>query len=212
VALTERDTMTSASGNPNSVEATTTLLQAELPRLESHQQALEKELAAVTERLESVRSALTALQALSVAPHVLQAAEQAGQEDAAPRSGKAAARTPERKGAQEKAAEADTEAPASAGRKRDRKRPASTAKKSAAGRGDRTPAQEKAEHPSGLTQQVLDVLSAADGGTVRAREVAKELGRDGSPGDINAVRSTLDRLVATSRADRAGRGLYRSRS
>jgi hypothetical protein len=204
--LTERDTMTSASGTPSSVDATTALLQEELPRLEAHQQSLEKELAAVTERLESVRSALTALQVLSVVPHVLEEA----QPDGTPPDGSGGA-------APDPSAEAKGEARSkSGGRAAKTAKKAQGAKKTAAARPAKSAArpveEDSKEHPSGLTRQVLDVLADANGGTVRARDVAKVLGRDGSPGDINAVRSTLDRLVATSRADRAGRGLYTERS
>ncbi|MGW2110944.1 hypothetical protein ACWCPL_30880, partial [Streptomyces sp. NPDC001948] len=60
--------MTSEASTLVTIDATTTLLEAELPRLEQHQQSLEKELATVTERLESVRTALTALRALSGTP------------------------------------------------------------------------------------------------------------------------------------------------
>ncbi|WP_030904747.1 hypothetical protein [Streptomyces sp. NRRL F-5126] len=204
--------MTSAPASPNSVEATTTLLKAELPRLEAHQQSLEKELAAVTERLESVRSALSALTALSGVPHVLEGAEQTGapaaaDADAEPAAGKAAAPVasvpaPRRSGAKKAAKKRGSAKKAAPERS---SKPA-TAKKAAAKKGD------ESESPSGLTRQVLDILADAKGGTVRARDVAKVLGRDGSPGEINAVRSTLDRLVATSRADRAGRGLYRERA
>jgi hypothetical protein len=45
---------------------------------------------------------------------------------------------------------------------------------------------------------------------VRARDVAAALGRDTDSGSINAVRSTLDRLVGTHRVQRTGRGLYRA--
>ncbi|MDX3095602.1 hypothetical protein PV703_04335 [Streptomyces sp. ME01-24h] len=62
-----------------------------------------------------------------------------------------------------------------------------------------------------LTEQVMDFLERAGDAEVRARDVASALGRDGDSGSINAVRSTLDRLVAASRVDRAGRGLYRAR-
>ncbi|MEW2548560.1 hypothetical protein AB0910_22785 [Streptomyces sp. NPDC047002] len=204
--------MTSAPASPSSVEATTTLLQAELPRLEAHQQSLEKELAAVTERLESVRSALTALTALSGVPHVLaestkveeavsaavEAVEEPTAEPAAsvpaPRRSGAKKPAPKKRGAAKKPARGAKPAPAK------KAEPKAEAKADAK------------EQASGLTRQVLDILADAKGGTVRARDVAKVLGRDGSPGDINAVRSTLDRLVATSRADRAGRGLYRERA
>ncbi|MDX3234090.1 hypothetical protein PV392_00010 [Streptomyces sp. ME03-5709C] len=62
-----------------------------------------------------------------------------------------------------------------------------------------------------LTGQVMDFLDRAGDAEVRARDVAAALGRDGDSGSVNAVRSTLDRLVAASRVDRAGRGLYRAR-
>ncbi|MBB4161625.1 hypothetical protein ACFT6Z_34015 [Streptomyces sp. NPDC057131] len=45
---------------------------------------------------------------------------------------------------------------------------------------------------------------------MRARDVAQALGHDSSTGAVNSVRSTLNRLVATSRAARAGRGLYQA--
>jgi chromosome segregation ATPase len=204
--------MTSAPASPSSVEATTTLLQAELPRLEAHQQSLEKELAAVTERLESVRSALTALQALSGVPHVLQEAEEAveAEEAATPAAEPvveqvATVPAPRRSGGKKAVAKKRGAA----------KKPARAAKPAAAKPAAAKKSEERTsdkEQASGLTRQVLDILADAKGGTVRARDVAKVLGRDGSPGDINAVRSTLDRLVATSRADRAGRGLYRERA
>ncbi|WP_372349507.1 hypothetical protein [Streptomyces sp. KL116D] len=61
-----------------------------------------------------------------------------------------------------------------------------------------------------LTEQILDYFTEAGGADVRARDVAAALGRATDNGSINAVRSTLDRLVATSRVRRAGRGLYRA--
>ncbi|MDX2709151.1 hypothetical protein PV350_40860 [Streptomyces sp. PA03-6a] len=62
-----------------------------------------------------------------------------------------------------------------------------------------------------LTEQIMDFFEQAGDAEVRARDVAAALGRDGDSGSINAVRSTLDRLVGASRVDRAGRGLYRAR-
>ncbi|WP_328980259.1 hypothetical protein [Streptomyces canus] len=61
-----------------------------------------------------------------------------------------------------------------------------------------------------LTEQVMAYFAKVGDAEVRAREVAAALGRDGDSGSINAVRSTLDRLVASSRIQRAGRGLYRT--
>ncbi|MFG2469799.1 hypothetical protein ACGFXB_30680 [Streptomyces canus] len=60
-----------------------------------------------------------------------------------------------------------------------------------------------------LTEQVMAYFAKVGDAEVRARDVAAALGRDTDSGSINAVRSTLDRLVASSRIQRAGRGLYR---
>ncbi|MET7687781.1 hypothetical protein ABZT06_07305 [Streptomyces sp. NPDC005483] len=61
-----------------------------------------------------------------------------------------------------------------------------------------------------LTEQIVAYFAEVGDAEVRAREVAAALGRDDDSGSINAVRSTLDRLVASSRIERAGRGLYRT--
>lgn len=63
-----------------------------------------------------------------------------------------------------------------------------------------------------LTEQILEYLATIGGTEVRARDVAAALGRDTNTGSINAVRSTLDRLVGASRVRRTGRGLYRAAS
>ncbi|MEU9336575.1 hypothetical protein AB0D49_25975 [Streptomyces sp. NPDC048290] len=61
-----------------------------------------------------------------------------------------------------------------------------------------------------LTEQILAYFAEAGDVDVRARDIAAALGRDTDSGSINAVRSTLDRLVGTSRVHRVGRGLYRA--
>ncbi|MFJ4624400.1 hypothetical protein [Streptomyces sp. NPDC088812] len=61
-----------------------------------------------------------------------------------------------------------------------------------------------------LTEQILAYFAETGDVDVRARDVAAALGRDTDSGSINAVRSTLDRLVGTSRVRRVGRGLYRA--
>ncbi|MER7690386.1 hypothetical protein [Streptomyces sp. NPDC097610] len=61
-----------------------------------------------------------------------------------------------------------------------------------------------------LTEQILDYFSGAGDTDIRARDVAAALGRATDSGSINAVRSTLDRLVGTARIRRTGRGLYRA--
>lgn len=268
----------------SSIEATTALLREELPQLEQHQQALEKDLAAVTERLESVRGALTALEALSIAavptPRVeaeartgepvapapaAPAAEPVPAEEPAPApeaeaaSEPAPVTEPESEAAPEPAATPDVPAQrtprsaaparkaASAAKKPARpasraksakpaakSRPArktsavkatktakSTARSTSTAKTTKAKNVQKAEKttdqaPSpapqntGLTEQVAAVLARNGDTPLRARDVAKELGRDDSTGAINTVRSTLDRLVATSRARRAGRGLYQA--
>jgi outer membrane biosynthesis protein TonB len=235
--------MTSSTNPSGSITEATALLQAELPQLEEYQQTLEKELASVTERLESVRSALTALQALSATPipapreaesvvataidsppevaeeeavsEPLPAEEPAAapaSEDPAEQKAKPAART--RKAAGKRPAKAAPAAKRAQAKKTGKQ---AQAKKSA-------PAQDKKKAPvksedtagpavadsSGLTDQVVAVLTRNAGTPLRARDVAQALGRDDSTGSINTVRSTLDRLVATSRAHRAGRGLYQA--
>lgn len=62
-----------------------------------------------------------------------------------------------------------------------------------------------------LTEQIMEYFAEVGDVDVRARDVAAALGRDTDSGSINAVRSTLDRLVGTSRVQRAGRGLYRAK-
>ncbi|MFE7431838.1 hypothetical protein ACIPH4_32520 [Streptomyces tendae] len=61
-----------------------------------------------------------------------------------------------------------------------------------------------------LTEQILEYFAQVGDADVRARDVAVALGRATDSGSINAVRSTLDRLVGTSRVRRSGRGLYRA--
>ncbi|QIP88247.1 hypothetical protein GLX30_34280 [Streptomyces sp. Tu 2975] len=232
----------------HSIAATTAMLQAELPQLEEHQQALQKELEQVTERLESVRGALTALNALAgttlprpraEAPAATEAAvEEASTEpanDPAPepvaapvpapvdealqpndtavpaqkkatsprRSPRKAAAAPRKEAAPKVADE-----PAS---KRRRTKKAASGKASKATTAQRTAAAGAAtQDAGGLTDQVIAVLADRPDTPLRARDVAEALGRGATMGSINTVRSTLDRLVATSRAHRAGRGLYQA--
>lgn len=61
-----------------------------------------------------------------------------------------------------------------------------------------------------LTEQIMEYFASAGDVDVRARDVAAALGRDSDSASINGVRSTLDRLVGSSRVQRTGRGLYRA--
>ncbi|MFF6983740.1 hypothetical protein ACFZAV_40180 [Streptomyces sp. NPDC008343] len=198
--------MTSTETTPDSVAATAARLQSELPLLEKHQKELEQELVSVTKRLESARAALDALLALSatypesptdvvideaskLVDHQGSSEVSAGREEAAP------------------GVRADSTAPA---RDDEPATGTSSADHGAAALPHQATSAEI--NGGGLTAQVLQALSEAGNRPIRARDIAKVLGRDGSSGSINAVRSTLDRLVATSRADRAGRGLYQVRA
>ncbi|MFF7597689.1 hypothetical protein [Streptomyces mirabilis] len=60
------------------------------------------------------------------------------------------------------------------------------------------------------TEQIMEYFAEVGDRGVRARDVAAALDRDTDSGSINAVRSTLDRLVGTHRVQRTGRGLYRA--
>jgi outer membrane biosynthesis protein TonB len=237
--------MTSSTNPAGSITEATALLQAELPQLEEYQQTLEKELASVTERLESVRGALAALQALSATPipapreaesvvaTVLDSPPAVAQEPVSeplPAEEPVAAPAPEEPAEQKEEQKAK---PVARTAKAAGKRPAKTAaaKQPQAKKAGKqaqakkaAPAQDKKKAPaksqdtaapaladaSGLTDQVVAVLTRNADTPLRARDVAQALGRDDSTGSINTVRSTLDRLVATSRAHRAGRGLYQA--
>ncbi|MEU9984188.1 hypothetical protein [Streptomyces sp. NPDC050856] len=252
--------MTSTAGTPNSIAATTALLEGELPLLEQRQQALEKELAAVSDRADSVRTALSALHALAsgspvqaaaaptgepgtepvtepVVPSPATEAELATGPKMAPPSDEEPSATtepePEPQPGPEPKSEAKEKAPAAPRRARKatarRQQPAAaaprtrrpatkttTAKKTTTARSTKATTAKKTAAPvadadnGNLTEQVLGVLTASGDSPVRARDVAKAVGRPDTPGSINTVRSTLDRLVATSRARRAGRGLYQA--
>ncbi|MGW8598116.1 hypothetical protein ACWGLB_04185 [Streptomyces sp. NPDC055893] len=233
--------MPSTSTGIPSFDATTAALEAELPQLEQLQQDLEKELAAVSDRVLSVRAALTALLALAEtpAPRAVQEQVQVQVQEADPEPKSKSEQEPEpaqtqtqtqaeSEGAVEAASETVMTPEESGSVPAPRKATASrsTRERKApprARRGKERPSAKKPrvtptpqETPSatqgstGLTEQVAAVLTQSPDSPMRARDVAKALGRDSSTGAINTVRSTLDRLVATSRADRAGRGLYQA--
>ncbi|MFF0515430.1 hypothetical protein [Streptomyces sp. NPDC004250] len=181
--------MVSVTPKARNIGITAEGLQEDLARLEIQKQALERELAAVTAHLGSVQRALSALQALM--PESVPPAPAARPADVV-------AEVPA------------TAAPAPA--------PVPSADEVADGAGDGA----RAEDGSGpgdadgskaygkLTEQILSYFADAGNTDVRARDVASALGRDADSGSINAVRSTLDRLVGQSRVRRVGRGLYRA--
>lgn len=162
------------------IEITARNLEEETHRLELQRKALERELAAVVAHLGSLRTALGALRDLT------QGESAAG----TARSTTGAAEMPRPEAARTPAAPARAQRRTSATNRR--RRTGDEAERRSYGR---------------LTDQILEYF-ATTGTPVRARDVAAALGRDTDSGSVNAVRSTLDRLVATSRIQRAGRGLY----
>ncbi|MFF1568213.1 hypothetical protein ACFVY1_32705 [Streptomyces sp. NPDC058293] len=176
--------MVSVTPTAHHIESTAESLQEDLARLEIQKQALERELAAVTAHLGSVQRALDALQALmpGAGPAPTPTVPVTAPSPAKPKS----ARVTPPSGLSD-------EAPAKSGRS------------------DEGADSDDAGKTYGkLTEQILAYFAKAGNAEVRARDVASALGRDTDSGSINAVRSTLDRLVGASRVQRAGRGLYRA--
>ncbi|MEU6008666.1 hypothetical protein [Streptomyces sp. NPDC047453] len=177
--------MGSVTQTARAIESTAGSLQEDLARLEIQKQALERELAAITAHLGSVQRALDALQALM------------------PGTGPAAAPSPRDPAPMSVSSPAKPEAARAAATSEAAAEPPGTAGRSdEAGDGGTTYGK--------LTDQILAYFAQAGDTEVRARDVASALGRDTDSGSINAVRSTLDRLVGASRVQRAGRGLYRA--
>ncbi|MEU8295151.1 hypothetical protein [Streptomyces pseudogriseolus] len=175
--------MVPATRAAQSIQTTAASLQADLARLELQKRALERELAAVAAHLDSVQRALTALSALLTDP----ATGTGPLDEVAQTRGVSPAPEP----ATDDATPSGT---AASDRVRNSRRPKASAQKYGK-----------------LTEQILEYFAGLPDTAVRARDVAAALGRDTDSGSINAVRSTLDRLVGASRIDRAGRGLYRAK-
>ncbi|MBW8738012.1 MAG: hypothetical protein JF621_13070 [Streptomyces turgidiscabies] len=190
--------MVSATRAAHDIEITAESLQRDLARLEIQKRALERELAAVAAHLDSVQRALSALTVLMAEPSGRRAAADAGAADA-----HRAAEQPDQ------AAETPAPAPARTTRKQSAPRQTKHARKEKPAAWSRAEADEPRGYGA-LTEQILEYFAGVGEAEVRARDVAAALGRDTDSGSINAVRSTLDRLVGTSRVRRTGRGLYRA--
>ncbi|MFH9827137.1 hypothetical protein [Streptomyces bobili] len=180
--------MVSVTPTARNIEITAEGLQEDLARLEIQKQALERELAAVTAHLDSVQRALGALQALMPEPAPSSAAARPADDNAEVPVAVAVAPTP--------SPSAD-DSPGEGNRAEDSH---SASPDDADG----------SKSYGKLTEQILAYFAEAGNTNVRARDVASALGRDTDSGSINAVRSTLDRLVGQSRVRRVGRGLYRA--
>lgn len=186
--------MASVAHTARNVEITAENLQEELVRLEAQKQALERELAAVVAHLGSVHRTLSALQALvpGTASGVVDAV--AVRSPVAP--------VPVQPRAHEAGDGLFAPVPPDPEPRAQQSRAPEELQQGA-------PADAHAHRGYGkLTEQIMEYFAEAGDADVRARDVAAALGRDTDSGSINAVRSTLDRLVGTSRIRRAGRGLY----
>ncbi|MDT7845633.1 hypothetical protein [Streptomyces justiciae] len=189
--------MVSVAHTAQRIEDTAESLQEELSRLEVQRQALERELAAVVAHHGSVLKALRALQGLMPSTTAKASMSAAGHRATGPEDG-----------ARDDRDQSLVEGPvAAADRPRPTERTPATARRTAARTADTDTSQGKYGQ---LTEQILEYFAGTGGESVRARDVAAALGRDQGAGSINAVRSTLDRLVGASRIQRAGRGLYRA--
>ncbi|MFD3456636.1 hypothetical protein ACFWVC_31240 [Streptomyces sp. NPDC058691] len=176
---------------PRDIEATAAALRDEAERLQAQKQGLERELAAVAAHLCSVHKALDALQRLL--PSAALDTGTIGRPRSAHQSSLVGRYTDLAPVTASEAVPAVPDAePVEPGAEGD---DAHAAAQPGYGK---------------LTEQILEYLATTHGAEVRARDVAAALGRDANAGSINAVRSTLDRLVGASRAQRAGRGLYRA--
>lgn len=193
--------MVSVAHTRQSIEDTAKSLQEELNRLEVQRQALERELAAVVAHHGSVLKALCTLQDLIKPTTIEGPATPVGRRVAEPTASSRDSKD------QPLVQEPVVDAAVSA----DRPRPAQGELAPAARLAPRSADADTGQGNYGrLTEQILEYFAGTGGASVRARDVAAALGRDQGAGSINAVRSTLDRLVGTSRIQRAGRGLYRA--
>ncbi|MDO0930518.1 hypothetical protein QQY66_02000 [Streptomyces sp. DG2A-72] len=191
--------MVSVTHTARNIEITAESLQADLARLQVQKQALERELAAVVAHLGSVQRALSALETLMLNP------ADAASPGTAAAPDQAQAATPV-----EPRTDIASSEPASGTTKSARTRKSASGKgaERAAAAGTETDGPKKYGK---LTEQIMAYFAEVGDVDVRARDVAAALGRDTDSGSINAVRSTLDRLVGTSRVQRIGRGLYRAK-
>ncbi|MHB9856340.1 hypothetical protein ACSYGO_44850 [Streptomyces krungchingensis] len=191
--------MVSGTRAAHNIEITAESLQEELARLEVQKQALERELAAVVAHLGSVQRALSAIEGLMLAApdSVPMGAPRAATAGVGPASALA---TPQ--------PDLASSAPPDDAPKKAAPRIRQPESRQDAKRRSASDAADGQRKYGELTEQILEYFGTVGQADVRARDVAAALGRDVDNGSINAVRSTLDRLVGTSRIRRTGRGLY----
>ncbi|MCX4513868.1 hypothetical protein OHA27_26820 [Streptomyces sp. NBC_01619] len=207
--------MVSVTRAAHNIEITAESLQADLNRLEVQKQALERELAAVVAHLDSLQRALGALKALALDTAGAAAGDSAGSTGSAGSTaagpGQASARVVPQtdmssSGSAKVASKTGTQTKTGPQVQRSESRKSATGPATAAAAVDA----ERHSTYGRLTEQIVEYFATVGDADVRARDVAAALGRDADSGSINAVRSTLDRLVGASRIRRTGRGLYRA--
>ena len=220
--------MAATNGTHSGIASTITDLEAELPQLEDTQRALETDLAAVTERLAALRTALTSLKALAGVPAPLpqpaagqsvgevevvsmaplqpvteeQASVPKPQAVPAPRRA-VGVKTARRMKVSEPAVGRNKTGGETTGKHQDGRAARKPASSGAAGKD--VPV--KRTRTPGLSQSIVAVLANAKK-PLRAGEVNEALGREKSNGSVNSVRTALERLVANQDIERVGRGLY----
>lgn len=210
--------MVSVTRAAHNIEITAESLQVDLNRLEVQKQALERELAAVVAHLDSLQRALGALKALALDTAGAAARDSAGSTGSTGSAGSTAAGPGQASAPVVPQTDMSSSGSAKVASKtgtQTRTGPQvqrSESRKSAAGPATAAAAVDAERHSTygRLTEQIVEYFATVGNADVRARDVAAALGRDADSGSINAVRSTLDRLVGASRIRRTGRGLYRA--
>ncbi|MEU3298941.1 hypothetical protein ABZ729_03770 [Streptomyces sp. NPDC006678] len=207
--------MVSETRAAHNIEITAESLQVDLNRLEVQKQALERELAAVVAHLDSLQRALGALKALALDTAGAAAGDSAGSTGStgstAAGPGQASAPVVQQtdmssSGSAKVASKTGPQTKTGTQVQRSESRKSTTGPATTAAAVDA----ERHSTYGRLTEQIVEYFATVGDADVRARDVAAALGRDADSGSINAVRSTLDRLVGASRIRRTGRGLYRA--
>lgn len=222
--------MATTTSTRSDLASTIASLEMELPQLQDRQGALETELAAVTQRFDAVRTALTGLKALAGTPEAL---PEPAPEPAQGARDTATATT--RPAASEQASTAKTQAvPAPRRAAKTTAHKKAKASKRTAGRrkaqgavvvqerGDRAlrkpddsiktvkTGSTKRTRTPGLSRSIVTTLTAA-GKPLRAGEVNEALGREKTNANVSSVRTALERLAANRDVHRVGRGLYETK-
>ncbi|MFF7633071.1 hypothetical protein ACFZB9_07940 [Kitasatospora sp. NPDC008050] len=208
------------------VEATITLLNREVPLLEKERRRLEAELNSASERLDAARTALESLRSLADAAFVQQAPaakksavvadadKQPAPKAARTRTGASKAATAPKPAAAPKAEVVKAARATEKAAKKPRAQKPAPVKAKAPARATRKTAAAAAPAPvasasrvPGVSEAIVAHLTAA-AGPVKVREVAGALGRADTAAGMNTVRTSLERLVKSSRVQRVGRGTY----